>query len=342
MKNNITKTLEDIEKSLPKYEPMSVIRGEQDLHGAAKFIENKLNKGITHTAPINWEHGWLFTELKYVPQIKKNLRDHISVTLVAKTSHQEFLNSKDINSIAVGLPFAYVNNFDETTYIKEIQKIKNDFNLIVVCIHQDCVDKGFWINSFEKIGVPFIIGSKGEDANGLLRVNRILKHFEYMTTNTMGSHVLYASYAGCKVSVYGTYQSINKADYRDDPFYKNNRDLLDHNVEQYKYEIISNKFSFLFTSPKNAKKNLLWAKKEIGEKNMVSLDVFCAIFQVAEQAYILAKEKALMHSKEIEFMRDKMLRIESNKWYNFGLMSKKDKIKAVLKAIYKKIFRNKT
>ncbi len=161
--------------------------------------------------------------------------------------------------------------WDEETYVESIVEIKKDFDFIVVCLYQSCIDQNLWIKTFDKYDIPWISGASSDDKNALIRMRRLFKSFEYMTTNTIGSHILYASYCGCKVSIYGNYTEYSKDDYKNDTTYKRFPFLLDHDLFYASEKNVKEKYSFLFQQPKNANINLDWARSEIGEENKVSL-----------------------------------------------------------------------
>ncbi|WP_395167160.1 hypothetical protein [Francisella salimarina] len=292
MKHNLQKELfSKILKNIPEYEPMELI-SEIDYYGFSKYLADRLGIKKTYSRGINWKHGWIFASPKYIEQfvIDKSAR----VNFVANMQQQNFLESEGVKSIAVGLPFAYVNQYDiktnkikriprsllimpphslphtdhsfnEEHYVDEILNLKDKFDIIVACVHRSCFDKKLWIKTFEKYNIPVIIGAYSADKNGLLRMSRIFRSFEYMTTNSIGSHVLYASYAGCKVSIYGKYIEYAKSDYFNDSFYKKYPNLLSHNLKYSSYEMVKKNYSFLFNTPYDATTNITWAANQIGE-----------------------------------------------------------------------------
>jgi hypothetical protein len=192
------------------------------------------------------------------------------------------------NSVAVGLPFIYGDIFeldakpdsllvmpghtlphtdhqwDQKTYVDQIVKLKPYYDTIVACVHSSCFAKGYWVPYFEKHGIPCIKGADTYDKNALLRLNTIFKSFEYMTTNTIGSHVAYAAYSGCKVSIYGEYCSPNKSDYRNDPYYQEYPELLNYWVDQSQKSVIENRYPELFTIPMKATKRNVWGEEMVG------------------------------------------------------------------------------
>ena len=108
--------------------------------------------------------------------------------------------------------------------------------------------------------------------NSLERMSFIFSSFDFMTTNSIGSHVVYAAYSGCKVSIYGKYLNFNRDDYRNDIYYKIHPDVLEYILEFNKEENVKNRYPFLFTEPKKASFNYQWALKELGVKHKKNYD----------------------------------------------------------------------
>jgi hypothetical protein len=89
-------------------------------------------------------------------------------------------------------------------YVREIASIKNRFDLVAACVSAYCIAKGLWISRFAEQGIHVVRGAGIADANALKRLRALFDSFEYVTTDTYGSHVFYALYFGAKVSIWGT------------------------------------------------------------------------------------------------------------------------------------------
>lgn len=272
------------------------IHGEADFYGISSLLAEKIGLPFVPFHIASWKHGWLYADLKYVEQIIGNRRSENNVFVPLK-QHQDFLKPRGITATAVGLPFLYVEDFDnlsvvrqknsllvmpphsiptsshtwnEEKYAQEINALKSDFDIIVVCLYQSCIEKGLWIKAFEQYDIPWIIGARSDDKNSLIRMNRIFRSFEYMTTNSIGSHIVYASYCGCKVSIYGSYAEYSKDDYKEDALYKKYPFLLQHNLSYASEKTVRSRYPFLFMEPKNAGIMIKWAEKELGKDNKVT------------------------------------------------------------------------
>lgn len=290
-KNKIFKNIVNI---LP---PIKKIRlySEADYYGASSLIAQKLKLPFRLFSYIGWKHGWLYADLKYIEQLTggSNYKNY----LVANKSDEEFLKLNNIKAKAVGMPFVYVKDIEKQTiyrykntllvmpphslpytmhewfeekYAKEISELSSQFDLIVVCIHKSCIDKGMWVESFKKYDIPFIQGADVHDKNALKRMYRLFSSFEYMTTNTIGSHIPFAAFSGCKVSIYGDYMEYNIKDFNNDKGYEKMPYLYEHNLKYGSAKYVEKLFSEFFVNPKLAIKKKSWANQQLGEVNKVS------------------------------------------------------------------------
>jgi hypothetical protein len=190
------------------------LKGEADFYGISHLIASKINKKLPSRSFSTWTHGWLFPEkiirLEQLLFYEGTFKTH----LVANQSQVESLKKFGVNnSKAVGLPFIYLDklqisrkensllvmpphslpytehNWNQKKYVEEICTLKPNFSTIVACLHSSCIDKGYWTKEFTDAGIPYIIGASINDKNALLRMKTIFSSFDYMTTNTLGSHI---------------------------------------------------------------------------------------------------------------------------------------------------------
>jgi hypothetical protein len=290
----INKFILEINNSLPTYQ-VSKLRSEPDCYGISRLISSNLFMPFTPISFSKWLHGWMAQEIRYIEEFGIITNEKY---LVATKEQENFIKEKGKKAKAIGAPYAYIKHidnikierkkrtllvmpphglsytkekWDEEKYINKIKALKKDFEYIVACIHPSCIEKNFWVGNFEKEGVPCIIGADVNDKNALIRMHRLFQHFEYMTTNTIGSHVAYAAYSGCKVSIFGDYDQLSKKDVEDDILYKTYPYLL-NDLEDRRSEIkMQNKFPFLFCNPKNATVQIRWASNQLGEQNMLPI-----------------------------------------------------------------------
>jgi hypothetical protein len=269
------------------------LRNEADYYGISHVIADELGLPRVPRSFAYWTHGWVYTD----PLSSKELNcwgQPKDVVLVATQKEADFLHEDGYKKAhAVGMPFIYTKDLgigrnpnsllvmpahsgsqssieaDESGYIEKMLELKPFFSDIIACIHSSCVVNNHWIPSLEKKGIPWILGASVFDRNSLQKMRTIFQSFEYMTTNTIGSHIPYASYCGCKVSIY-SYSRFTPASYKKDPWYQKHPDLL---WKQYKIcdeDALTQRFPQLFKYPIDATTNQRWANQVLGEENRQS------------------------------------------------------------------------
>ena len=187
-----------------------------------------------------WQHGcqppWWDECSFHSYGVKKH---EVENFFVARKDQEVLLKKEGYQNVySIGLPFNYVEtnipiriknsllvmphhslesvkleNEDKTTdYVNYINRFRDFFDLIVVCLHRGDIENGYWIYEFEKIGIKSIIGGDANDMNSLQRMKKIFLSFEFMTTPFWGSQIGYALYSGNKVSICGPKLKLNKKD----------------------------------------------------------------------------------------------------------------------------------
>lgn len=244
-----------------------------------------------------WQHGWIVKERNIHPEFvvgydgKSFGRRGKEKFFVAREDQALYLKSCGYKHVvAIGLPVIYLANnhlarmagsllvmpvhslqgtteqWDDNAYVEYIKSISHHFSKIVVCIHSDCLAKGNW-SAFAQTGFEVVSGAEVKDANSLQRMADLFFQFEYVTTNEFGSQVAYASYFGCKVSVFGPRVDFRKEDYANLSLYKNAPELLDivagGNSMSYMFET----YKQFVVNPWQARAHQEWAAWELGEQN---------------------------------------------------------------------------
>lgn len=281
----------EINKLLPPIEIIDT-KSEIDIYGFSNYLANKLNINQIPITIASFRHGWMHTlEYEYLEEITMGIP--MSRYLVGSQKEVDFFHKNEIFSVyPVGVPYIYIDSEDinhvkriensllvmpphslpgtnpkfyEEEYIKEILSIYKEFDYIVFCIHQSCITKKLWIDTLAKYNIPWIEGANSFDKNSLLRMAIIFSSFEYMTTNTFGSHVAYAAYSGCKVSIFGSFENVKKEDIEDFDLFKKHPKLINRIVEIFSFEYIKKHYGFFFMdNPKKAHLNIDWAKEQLG------------------------------------------------------------------------------
>jgi hypothetical protein len=288
--------LNEIIKNLPEIEIAEELPAEAYYHGFAHYLSKKINLLNVNFTNIGYRHGWIHGKCKYIEELTNNeKKDHY---FVETKYHEDFLKENGIKNVtAIGSTYLYIDKNDlqnitryknsllvmpahstsdvitttnEVAYIKEILDLKNEFDLIVFCIHQDCIKNNLWIKNLKKYNLPYILGGNVYDKNSLLRMSIIFNTFEYMTTNAMGSHIAYAAYSGCKTSVFGTFFEYTKNILQKNTFLQRNPLLMERTIKKFSETYSRKHYSFLFRNPKTASIKINWGKKVLGYENKLS------------------------------------------------------------------------
>jgi len=279
---------------LPPYDAIT-LRAEIDYYGASSVLSRYCGVDLMHKPleQIAWSHGWvpdyyIHTDPKIVTG--QGLPDKNQILLTSKKSIELYLKESGYpNARAIGLPVTYLkerkierlknsllvmpaHSLDYTThgswkfadYVSEIEAIAKHFEHVHVCVHPSCIKQGYWVNEFEAKGFNVIEGTNIYDKNALLRLQQLMSSFEYITTNSFGSHIAYGAYFGAKVSIYGTYAEFKEEDFEADPFYSVHKNVLHPSLELISKQRIENELSFLFTPPIEATARVDWGRYEVG------------------------------------------------------------------------------
>jgi len=287
---------------LPKFKHIEV-RGEAEAYGIAYQIAKKLKLSKIHEPMALWDHGVRLSPVKYLEQLVREKRKFCN-RLVGLKEHEIFMRERGVKSYAVGYPFNYVQSlegtrkiegsllimpphslpyteesWDEFDYVKKVKQLQKKFSSVVACISPFCIEKGHWVKAFEEAEIPVLEGASRNDAYALVRMKTILSSFEYMTTPTMGSHVVYAASVGCKVSMWGDFIGLKKSSYKNDPFYKIHPHILDVAVKESTKRAVKKRLPWMFCEPEDAVNSQEWGKNMLGVENLVGFERLADLFQ---------------------------------------------------------------
>ena len=275
---------------------------EVDYYGASHLIAEQLELKNLPFSNVGWRHGWMYVPLKYLPQLTVWGKSDINY-LTAKEEHAAFLMQHGIKATAVGMPFIYANAIDdslrrrnsllvmpqhtlssvpnvgnEEQYIQKIEKIRNDFDVVVFCIHHSCYEHGVWPALLKKYNYPAIVGASASQINAIKRLQKMFSIFEFVTTNTVGSHLPYAAYCGSKVSIYGQFSDFSNYNFSNDPYAKANPEVINFNIKYTSEPYVRAIVPFMFCEhPNEAPQSVAWAKDELGVVNKKSPEVIAEL-----------------------------------------------------------------
>lgn len=282
--------VQPIVSNLPQIEYHPRSNGEIDYYGASYCIAKQLGLPKALFGRATWRHGWAWMDIVTPSQIVYDEFKSLN-NLVRSKEHEILLKNHGFhNAIAVGVPFLYPDIEDapripnsilvypmHTTqcttltihertheYVEYIKKLRDNFSLVVASIGYEDVRKGNWIPAFENAKIPWITGAWTYDKNALVRVQSLMRHFEYVTSNSFGSHCAYAAYCGCKVSFAGPTEKLSKAELDTHPHYKLHPQIANALKQRNLTKEFQRKFPFLCVEPKSATVHEEWAWKELG------------------------------------------------------------------------------
>jgi hypothetical protein len=279
---------------LPPYRRIN-LGYEPTYYGAAANIARQLE--LSNATPQHcyvWSHGCRLIEAEDVryyirfPELSGNV-------LVAREAEAKHLSSHGVDKVhAVGLPICYTARgtvsrragsllvmphhatFDSKSsetvleYADYITSIRHQFNRIVCCLSRQCLREKSLRKLFQQRGMPVVCGSAIDDANSLARTRRLLEQFDYVTTNTFGSHLAYAMAFGAKVSIAGPVYRPSTEDLANEPFYIENPDLNDPDYRRSRHRTMEKTFAKLKVDPWNAREHVEWGRHLVGAENVKS------------------------------------------------------------------------
>ncbi len=201
-----------------------------DYYGAVQVAADYCGlRRVPLRSPGVWQHGTWPPWQCIRPELIVYDAPKSSKCFVARKDQVTFLQAAGYTKVrAIGLPILYtrpsglaripnsllvmpthslrsdVSSPSTEQYVREVASIKHKFNFVAACVSASCITKGLWVSQFAEQGIPVMRGAGIDDCNSLKRMRALFDRFEYMTTDSYGSHVYYASYFGAKVSIWGT------------------------------------------------------------------------------------------------------------------------------------------
>ena len=207
-----------------------VERNELDRYGFSWVLAERSGLKVPPKSFASWAHGWswgrdvgvdiIFTD-HFVASTPKDLP-----IVVAISQHRELLVDAGFKNVRVGgLPFAYVSESvqkrkkdsllfilqhsardlvqQEIAFVEYMGGLVSDFSEVYCCLYdqESEVKNPALIKMCRQLGIGIVRGARGDDMNSLYRLRAIYDHFDFVVTNSLGSHVVYASYCSCRVSV---------------------------------------------------------------------------------------------------------------------------------------------
>lgn len=244
-----------------------------------------------------WQHGWIGPERNIHPEFvvgsdgKSHERRKSARFFVARQDQVEYLGSLGYRHVhAIGLPIVYLaqaalervpnsllvmpahslpetrEEWDADAYADYIRSIAPRFAEICLCVHKSCAEKGNWVSAFEDLAIRIVEGADERDHNSLLRMAALFSRFEFVTSNAHGSHLVYASYFGCKASVAGPRPRWKRSQFENVPFYRNAPEVLDIIEEWNRSDRWNALYPQFRREPWEATPSREWAAWQLGEQ----------------------------------------------------------------------------
>ena len=293
----------EIVEELPSFKHTSLANSEIDYYGASYNIARSLGlKGIPYTR-ASWNHGWYrypLTKTELIIDENRvafcNIRE--VPNLVATKDIETFLRDNEYpNAKAVGDPMLYTfepkveripgsllvvpehsikeTNIDielghNTVLPDTIDNLKSKFSTVVACIGGFCATRKNHVKTFEDHGIPWITGAWLYDEFALQRIRNLFNQFEYIATNSIGSHIPYAGYCDCKLIYYGKGKNLTKREFKENPFYQKYPHLIDIVIHEQKLESIQKRFPILFNNDSKSEALKTWSMAMLGAKNQIA------------------------------------------------------------------------
>ena len=280
---------------LPPFTQIKITSGV-DRYGFSSVLAKRCGRRAVLRSFANWVHGWVWSEeptaeLLACAKMARNL-----IMVVCNEIEKKTLTDLNFTNVRVGgLPFAYVERQhrqrhensllafpphsaeaervtnNQAKYLDFLEAMKKDFESIHLSVYY--LDLGGPLHKAANVrGLQVIQGARADDANSLLRTRSMLDSFKYVTSNAMGSHMLYALFAGCEFSfcgpMYGYEESVFLAG--GNP-HGHSSDYIQLALKLHSEPYLRNKFSKFFVNhPRDGIGDLSFAEEEIGAKFIMS------------------------------------------------------------------------
>jgi hypothetical protein len=311
----MVKNNSNIQELFPPVEEIK-LQSSIDRYGFSHVLAENLKLTHVPRSFAAWVHGWAWwSEHSSDLHGFSKLNKETNLVVTNDSERLAFISEGFINVVCGGLPFAYVpkqhaqrNDYallafpshssevervssDASEYFDFLESIKKEFDGIYVSIYS--LDWNGPIHSEAlKRGLNVIKGANPSDANGLLRVRSILDSFLHVTSNAMGSHMLYALYSGCSFSFSGPFYS------HDERVYLSKGNPQGHTIQYIEkclllnseFYVRSNFGKFFTNHPNLGISDLEFSKMAIGESNILDhnqlLDVLGWTFTGQVKGYL--------------------------------------------------------
>ena len=275
--------------------------------------KHQISKFYRPTA--DWEHGWNYTNSTILDSYKVAMSYKLNFIVTEKKKKEKFKELTSNKIILDSLPFYYYcrNEFDNyyynilnknndnnllvfpakmsfsgksideinlrKKYFDFIKSLENSFEKIIICIPYSDSLHDDYKNLIKKFKFNYVTGAHPKDHNSYDRILQILSLAKTVTTNNLGSILVYSALVKKKISISG-------------PHYASDRSFeamalpkkFKYNINHIKDELIrveskdflkKNYKNLIYSSPIHSKEMFEWGTKEGGVKYFVSSKKAC-------------------------------------------------------------------
>lgn len=314
-----------LELPLAKLTPQVVtreVRGEADYYGASQLIADQLGLKSKPRSYSKWTHGWINLRSSKSPEViidADTLLKKQKCYLVHTQDNVELLSRHGIsNSVAVGAPFIYAAltepieriarsllvmpshgiedgelSSEQQECVEHALDLRKDFEVVCFCIHEHTIRSTRMTEALDRYKIPWVQGAGLYDINSLKRLHVLFSGFEFMMSNSLGSHIPYAASLGCKVSLGGKFYERCRDDLSNTSFYRKHPHLLDDALHCSTESYARTRIPWGFQShPAKAVSQTTWASKELGQEHQRTASEIAHLlgWSVWDQSYYRSRE----------------------------------------------------
>lgn len=290
----LSESLSEIVSQLPPVDYIGKLKAEADYYGASSTIARQVGSLELCAPGARWEHGWKYGAVSTAEHIGGyNKKKRKQLHLVSNQVHEDIMRAEGFSNVhAVGLPYLYAEKPNlvrrkgsllvcpghtstysdrdwsklAVEYAERISEIKDSFTDVLVCLSANCIEREQWVHEFEAKGIPWVMGAWIYDRNALPRMRCLFSQFEFVTTNCVGSHLVYSSYEGSKTSIWGWQDLYSPEDFANEPIYKDTDTFLSEALKWGTQSWMRENYGQLFhSSPQEAVLLKDWAADQLGE-----------------------------------------------------------------------------
>jgi hypothetical protein len=266
-----------------------------DRYGFSSILAAKIGLPFVPRSFANWVHGWIWYGAVTPELLLLKGHPHDVSAIVRNEDEQRVLTEAGFKNVHIGgLPYAYVPKqhrpryddrllaipthsaesekltTDQKHYLDYLESLVPDYEGIYLSIYYLDLN-GPMHKAAENRRLKTILGARPDDANSLLRTRAMFDSFKFVTSNTMGSHVLYSLFSDCFFSFCGPIYSY------DESIFLSNGNPLGHSptfvskqLEMYSESYLRNNFGRYFKQhPRLGCPDKKYAEKEIGSSNIL-------------------------------------------------------------------------